>query len=148
MRERCSDIPLLAAHFIQLQNQKFKTVIKGFESDALQMLCASEWPGNIRQLKNVIEACMAVETGEFISGETLAQFIEPPAGSSTSPQNGSQIASDVPYTTALELFEADLLKSLLKRHGGNIDAAAREAGMNMVTMYRKIKRYGIRKEEQ
>ncbi|NTX00090.1 MAG: sigma-54-dependent Fis family transcriptional regulator, partial [Geobacteraceae bacterium] len=57
-----------------------------------------------------------------------------------------QAGGDVPYTAALEHFEADLLANLLKRHGGNIDAAAREAGMNMVTMYRKIKRYGIRKD--
>ena len=147
LRERCSDIPLLAAHFIQLQNQKFKTTIKGFEGEALRSLCENEWPGNIRQLKNVIEACMAVETGEYISRGTLAQFIEAdPARSSVSSET-EQVNLDVPYTTALEHFEADLLKGLLKRHGGNIDSAAHEAGMNMVTMYRKIKRYGIRKED-
>jgi DNA-binding NtrC family response regulator len=147
LRERCSDIPLLAAHFIQLQNQKFKTTIKGFEGEALRSLCENEWPGNIRQLKNIIEACMAVETGEYISRETLAQFIEAdPARSSVSSET-EQVNPDVPYTAALEHFEADLLKGLLKRHGGNIDSAAHEAGMNMVTMYRKIKRYGIRKED-
>jgi DNA-binding NtrC family response regulator len=147
LRERCSDISLLAAHFIHLQNLKFKTAIKGFESEALKNLCEYEWPGNIRQLKNVIEACMAVESGENISRETLAQFIEAGPGGVPSSTNIEQVSSDLPYTTALERFEADLLKSLLKRHNGNIDAAAREAGMNMVTMYRKIKRYGIKKEE-
>ena len=147
LRERCSDIPLLAAHFIHLQNQKFKTAIKGFESEALKNLCEHEWPGNIRQLKNVIEACMAVESGEYISRDTLAQFIE--AGSVSAPVSTDfeQANSTLPYTTALERFESDLLKNLLKRHHGNIDAAAREAGMNMVTMYRKIKRYGIKKED-
>jgi DNA-binding NtrC family response regulator len=146
LRERSSDIPLLAAHFILLQNQKFNTAIKGFESEALKILCASEWPGNIRQLKNVIEACMAIESGEYISSDTLAQFIEPDSAVGTPlPLDAEQACGDVPYTTALEHFEADLLTSLLKRHGGNIDSAAREAGMNMVTMYRKIKRYGIRK---
>ena len=147
LRERRSDIPLLAAHFITLQNQKFETAIKGFESDTMRILCACEWPGNIRQLKNVIEACMAMETGEYISQETLAQFIEADPGRSTDSHKAEQVNLDVPYTTALEHFEADLLRGLLKRHGGNIDSAAREAGMNMVTMYRKIKRYGIRKEE-
>jgi DNA-binding NtrC family response regulator len=145
LRERCSDIPLLAAHFIMLQNQKFKTAIKGFESDAMRILCVCEWPGNIRQLKNVIEACMAMETLEYISQETLAQFIEADLVRSPVLQEGEQANLDVPYTTALERFEADLLRDLLKRHGGNIDLAAHEAGMNMVTMYRKIKKYGIRK---
>lgn len=143
LRERHSDIPLLAAHFIQHQNQKFTTSIKGFENEAMRMLYAYEWPGNIRQLKNVIEACMALETGDHISQDTLAQFIEV----ASSKNETERINTDVPYTAALEHFEADLLRNLLRRHGGNIDLAAREAGMNMVTMYRKIKRYGIRKEE-
>lgn len=147
LRARSSDIPLLTAHFVLLQNHKFKTAIKGFESEALRILCEYEWPGNIRQLRNVIEACMAVESGEYISRDTLAQFIEVDPGRSSASGEVRQISPDVPYTTALERFEADLLKGLLKRHCGNIDSAAREAGMNMVTMYRKIKRYGIRKEE-
>lgn len=147
LRERTSDIPLLAAHFVLLQNHKFKTTIKGFESGAMKDLCNFEWPGNIRQLKNVIEACMAVESEEYISQHTLAQFIESDAESPTTSGEGvSPTGSDVPYTTALEQFEIDLLKGLLKRHCGNIDSAAREAGMNMVTMYRKIKKYGIKKE--
>ena len=139
------DIPLLAAHFIMLQNQKFKTAIRKFDSEALKILCAYEWPGNIRQLKNVVEACMAIESGESISCETLTQFIEIADGTGAKPGVSVRLAPDVPYTTALEQFEADLLNGLLKRHGGNIDAAAREAGMNVVTMYRKIKRYGISK---
>lgn len=147
LRERCSDIPLLAAHFILQQNHKFKTSIKGFDSESLRILCTCAWPGNIRQLKNVIEACMAMETGEYISRETLAQFIEADPENSTVSCDSPQGNTDLPYTTALERFEADLLTGLLKRHSGNIDLAAREAGMNMATMYRKIKRYGIRKED-
>ena len=147
LRERCSDIPLLAAHFIHQQNQKFNTSIKGFDSESLRTLCVCEWPGNIRQLKNVIEACMAMETGEYISKETLAQFIEAHSDTGISTCETRQVDIDLPYTTALERFEADLLTGLLKRHGGNIDLAAREAGMNMATMYRKIKRYGIKKED-
>lgn len=146
LRERCSDIPLLAVHFIQQQNHKFNTAIKGFANDALHTLCSYEWPGNIRQLKNVIEACMAVENGEFISRETLGQFIEMAGETPLPPPRAEIINPEIPFTTALEQFEADLLKSLLKRHGGNIDAAAKEAGINMVTMYRKIKKYGIKKE--
>jgi DNA-binding NtrC family response regulator len=147
LRDRRSDIPLLAAHFVQHQNLKFNTAIKGFESEAMKVLNAYEWPGNIRQLKNVIEACMAVEAGEHISRETLLQFIEADQSSSTVAPTAEQIDQNVPYTAALEHFEADLLRGLLKRHGGNIDSAAREAGMNVVTMYRKIKKFSIRKAE-
>ncbi|MFH1027607.1 MAG: sigma-54 dependent transcriptional regulator [Pseudomonadota bacterium] len=146
LRERRNDIPLLAAHFIHLQNQKFDTAIKGFESDAVRLLCDFDWPGNIRQLKNVIEACMAMETGDYITWETLAQFVEAGFGD-TPTETGSAEIGELPFNTALERFEADLLKGLLKRHGGIIENASREAGMNMVTMYRKIKKYGIKKED-
>jgi len=146
LRERRMDIPLLAAHFVHLQNQKFKTSVRGFGTDSMKTLCEYGWPGNIRQLRNVIEACMAVESGDYISHDTIAQFIEVAGDSTAVAEEAKQTASDVSYTTALELFEADLLKNLLKKHDGNIDAAAHEAGINIVTMYRKIKRYGIRKE--
>ena len=147
LRERLDDIPLLAAHFIKLQNEKFGTHVKGFEKDAMQALCAFEWPGNIRQLQNVIEACMAMESEGFISLEMLVQFMDVVHGGSGTSQKATPTADEMPYNMALECFEIDLLKGLLKKHGGNIELAAREAGMNMVTIYRKLKKYAIRKEE-
>ncbi len=147
LRERKDDIPLLAAHFIHLQNQKFGTLVKGFEVDAMRALCDFDWPGNIRQLRNVIEACMAMAGDDYICSETLDQFIEiehDTGPSATAPAAG---LGDLPFNAALDRFESDLLKGLLKKHGGAIDAAAREAGMNMATMYRKIKKYNIKKED-
>ncbi|MBK5275087.1 MAG: sigma-54-dependent Fis family transcriptional regulator [Desulfuromonadales bacterium] len=147
LRERTDDIPLLAAHFIHLQNQKFATTVKGFDKDAMQALCEFNWPGNIRQLKNVIEACMAMVGEDYICRETLEQFIEVVTIPRSAAGRDVSEAGDVPFNAALDRFEADLLKGLLKKHGGNIENAAREAGMNMATIYRKIKKYGIRKEE-
>ena len=147
LRERRDDIPLLAAHFIQLQNQKFGTTVKGFDREAMQALCDFDWPGNIRQLKNVIEACMAMVGEDYICRETLDQFIEVVAGTGEAPALNRAEPGEVPFNAALDRFEADLLRGLLKKHHGNIDNAAREADMNMATIYRKIKKYGIRKEE-
>ncbi len=147
LRERTDDIPLLAAHFIALQNQKFGTSVRGFDKEAMQAMCAFAWPGNIRQLRNVIEACMAMVGEEYISRETLDQFVEVGHEQVGIPPAATAMAGELPFNAALERFEADLITGLLRKHGGNIDAAAREAGMNMATMYRKIKRYGIRKEE-
>ncbi|HEX9079872.1 MAG TPA: sigma-54 dependent transcriptional regulator [Desulfuromonadaceae bacterium] len=147
LRERSDDIPLLAAHFIAIQNQKFGTSVKGFDKEAMQALCSFAWPGNIRQLRNVIEACMAMAGEEYISRGTLDQFVEvghEPAGATPA---SAVAGDDLPFNAALERFEADLITGLLRKHGGNIEAASREAGMNMATLYRKIKKYGIRKEE-
>jgi len=147
LRERRDDIPLLAAHFIHLQNQKFGTTVKGFDREAMQALCDFDWPGNIRQLKNVIEACMAMVGEEYICRDTLDQFIEVHAAVGSFPLSGAADTDGLPFNTALDRFEADLLRGLLKKHNGNIEQAAREADMNMATIYRKIKKYGIRKEE-
>lgn len=146
LRERRDDIPLLAAHFIHLQNQKFGTTVKGLEKDAMQMLSDFDWPGNIRQLRNVIEACMAMVGEDYICRETLEQFIEIENADEEAAKSFTN-SGNLPFNAAIEQFEADLLRQLLKKHGGSIDAAAREAGMNLATMYRKIKRYGIRKGE-
>lgn len=147
LRERTKDIPLLAAHFIHLQNQKFGTKVKGFEKNALDALCSFDWPGNIRQLKNVIEACIAMDSKENISCKTLLQFIEPSPEEAAPKIFESRDNTDLPFSTALDLFEADLLKNLLQKHHGNVELAAKEAGMNMATIYRKMKKHNIRKDE-
>jgi DNA-binding NtrC family response regulator len=143
LRERREDIPLLAAHFIRQQNAKFGTDIRGLAADALKAAREFAWPGNIRQLQNVIEASMAMENGDAISLPVLAQFIDTGTGLETGV--AGQTESD--YSAALARFERDYLKGLLQKTGGNIEAAAREAGMNMATIYRKLKKYEIRRED-
>ena len=137
LRQRRTDIPLLAAHFIAEQNAKFETAIRGLSAEAQQAAEEYSWPGNIRQLKNVIEACMTMENGEQISLETLAQFIETDASA----------ISDDDYNEALARFEIDYLRQLLNSVGGNIEEAAKKANMNMATIYRKMKKYGVRRED-
>jgi DNA-binding NtrC family response regulator len=143
LRERREDITLLAAHFIKQQNEKFGTRLKGFTPEALETAVSFPWPGNIRQLCNVIEACMAIETGDSISLPVLAQFIDIAAAGGAR-QEGSEEGD---YSAALARFEVEYLKDLLRRSGGNIEAAAREAGMNMATIYRKLKKHDLRRED-
>lgn len=137
LRQRRQDISLLAAHFISQQNKKFKTNIKGFSAEAQQAASEYVWPGNIRQLKNVIEACMTVETEQQISLATLAQFIE---------TENNPIGDD-DYDRALARFEIDYLRQLISSVDGNIEEAAKKASMNMATIYRKLKKYSLRKQD-
>ncbi|AJE03995.1 sigma-54-dependent transcriptional regulator [Geobacter pickeringii] len=147
LRERQDDIPLLAAHFIILQNRKFGTALKGLDHEALEAATAFAWPGNIRQLKNVIEACTAMESEEYITLPVLSQFIEIPAGSGEADAGFEGEGEEGDYAVALSRFEIDYLKGLLRKNRGNVEAAAREAGMNMATIYRKIKKYQLRRED-
>lgn len=143
LRERRVDIPLLAAHFISLQNAKFGTVVKGLDSEAMAAVTHYDWPGNIRELKNVIEASMAMANDDYLTLATLSQFIEMPEDICLVPLD-EQVEGD--YSSAMARFEAEYLRGLLTRYGWNVDAAARDAGMNMATMYRKIKKYSLKKE--
>jgi DNA-binding NtrC family response regulator len=143
LRERREDIPLLAAHFIRQQNARFGTSIRGLAPDALKAAKEFDWPGNIRQLQNVIEASLTMENGDYLSLPVLAQFIDTCTDAET--VDAGQAESD--YAAALARFERDYLKGLLQKTGGNIEAAAREAGMNMATIYRKLKKYEIRRED-
>lgn len=144
LRERVSDIPLLAAHFVNLQNIKFGTQIKGMAPDAMDAMLRYTWPGNIRQMKNVIEASMAMESGEYVSLQVLSQFVELPR---LEAQGVELFTDEGDYNKALSRFEMEYLKGLLRKSNGNIESAAREAGMNMATIYRKIKKYNLKKED-
>jgi DNA-binding NtrC family response regulator len=141
LRERRADIPILAAHFIRLQNEKFGTRIVGLAPEALQAACAYTWPGNIRQLRNVIEASMALESDTWISLAVLRHFIDVPEEPAQSAETGG-------YAGAMARYEAEYLQELLRKHRGNVEAAAAEAGLNIATLYRKIKKYALRKELQ
>ena len=145
LRERREDIPLLAAHFVAQQNRKFGTAIHGLSPDAMEAVVRYDWPGNIRQMRNVIEASMAMESEEVITLPILSQFIDVlPDGGEFDSRGDVPGGDEGDYTAALSRFEREYLVGLLTRHTWNIDAAAREAGMNMATVYRKIKKYGLK----
>jgi DNA-binding NtrC family response regulator len=139
LRERKEDIPLLASYFIRKQNSKFGTDFQGLTPEAMEALRAYEWPGNIRQLCNVIEAAMTISSGNYIGLPVLAQLI--------ATNRSGQVMSQADYSSALSCFETEYLTRLLRKHGSNVEEAAAEAGMNMATIYRKLKKYGINKRE-
>ncbi len=152
LRQRREDLPLLIAHFIKRQNKKFGTSVQGLDPDALQLLCAYDWPGNIRQLENVIEACMTMESTNLISLAILNQFISaspssPNTSADSATTSANNSAAEAEYNTALGNFETKYLLNLLQSTGGNVEEAAQLAGMNIATIYRKLKKHNINKED-
>ena len=137
LRERRDDIPMLAAHFIDEQNKKFEIEIKGLTPESMSAAMAFDWPGNIRQLRNVIEASMTLTTDNYISLPIISRFIDV--------EGSSALINEADYASALADFETGYLHRLLRKHSGNVEAAAAEAGMNMATIYRKLKKYEINK---
>lgn len=139
LRERCSDIPLLAAHFVREQNERFHTSVKGFGPRAMEALLGYSWPGNIRELKNLVEAALAIETGDRIRLQGLSRLMG----------EGTAVTTRVTdaqgnYAEALERFERGYFNEMLSEAEGNVEKAAARAGVNMATFYRKIKKYDLR----
>jgi transcriptional regulator with PAS, ATPase and Fis domain len=139
LRERREDIPILAAHFVRQINERFGTGVRGFTPEAMQCLCEHDWPGNVRQLSNVIQASMAIEAEDRIEADTLYHVMgfDRRASEPSVVQPGS-------YTDALSRFEADYLRRLIAEAGGVVEDAAEKAGMNPATIYRKLKKYGLK----
>lgn len=142
IRERRSDIPLLIAYFVNEQNQRFNTEVKGFTREAMEAMLNHDWPGNVRQISNVVQAALAIdcENSHYIGIDVLARLIQLP----NTPVATAQDISEYDYATALARFEHDYLGRLLHLCSGNIEEVARRAGMNVATIYRKIKKYELR----
>ncbi len=140
LRERRTDIPLLAQHFVQELNERFGTKVKGFTPEACEMIIGYNWPGNIRELKNVIEASLALESGDLIEMENLGRLMEVERLVESDLEEGIQEN----YSVANAHFEQKYFTKLLALTKGNVEEAASLADLNVATLYRKIKKYGLK----
>ena len=130
LRERPSDVPLLCQHFLERFNQKNHKQIRGFTSDALRALQGHEWPGNVRQLANVVERAVVLSTDDMIGKDDLPQDI----AESPAPKRSVTI----PLGTSLEEAERRLIQETLDLTGGNKRQAAQILGIAARTIYRKL----------
>jgi two-component system response regulator GlrR len=131
LRERREDIPLLAQHFLGVLTEKYRRRIRGFAPDALDMLAAADWPGNIRQLNNVLEQCVALCTTSTIPASLVARALR------------DKPAEIQPLADARAAFERDYLIGLLKLTRGQVSEVARLAGRNRTEVYRLLQRHGL-----
>ena len=139
LRERREDIPLLIDHFMERINLKQSKQIKKVSPSALRILLNYDFPGNVRELENIIEHAIILTKGIEIQPRNLPSYlrskqIEPPARAKISEEQDLAV---------LERVERDLIASALERNGGSTAAAAKELGIHRTTLWRKMKRYGI-----
>ncbi len=131
LRERREDIPLLAQHFLAVLTEKYHRRIHGFAPDALDMLVAADWPGNIRQLHNALEQCIALCTTATIPATLVARALR---------DKPTEIQ---PLAEARAAFERDYLIALLKLTRGQVSEVARLAGRNRTEVYRLLQRHDL-----
>jgi two-component system response regulator GlrR len=131
LAERREDIALLATHFMRSLAQRYVKPITAFAPGSLEQLSTASWPGNVRQLQNVVEKCVVLSTGALISA-SLVQ-------SALSSQGGEML----PLEEARKEFERDYLTQLLKITNGNVAQAAKLARRNRTDFYGLLARHQI-----
>jgi two-component system response regulator GlrR len=131
LEERREDIPLLAAYFVQQVAARYGKPIHGFAPDALEALATAAWPGNVRQLYNVVEQSCALTATPLIPLALVARALRKPALEALS------------YTEAKHRFERKYLVQLLKLTEGNVADAARIAERNRTEFYRLLQKYDL-----
>jgi len=135
LRVRREDIPLLAHHFLGVASRRSGKPVKGFSGEALALLQAYDYPGNIRELENAVEQAVAFTTGPVIHREELPEAF----------RSGPRSRGDGPAPAAgtLEEMERELILRRIRELNGNLSLAARALGIGRTTLWRKMKAYRI-----
>jgi DNA-binding NtrC family response regulator len=143
LRERAGDIPLLVAHFVtKLRSAEQTAEPVVVSQDAMRRLMAYDWPGNVRQLENVIERALALGGGR---SRIEVDDLPPEFGGSPGPVTAVPQVGDegVDLVSVLTSIERELIRQALERSGGNRGAAARLLRINRTTLVEKLKRLPV-----
>lgn len=135
LAERREDIPLLANHFLRKLAKRLDKTLLGFSSDAMELLKRYDYPGNVRELENIVERCAAFATAEVISREDLPSDIKEIDVFSFHKQAH-------PFRS-LEDLEKEYIHWVMEKVGRNKSQVARILGIDRVSLYRKLKKYEI-----
>jgi two-component system, NtrC family, response regulator GlrR len=131
LAERTEDIPLLANHLLRQSADRHKPFVRAFSTDAMKRLMTANWPGNVRQLVNVIEQCVALTSSPVIGDALVDQALE-----------GENTALPT-FVEARNQFELNYLRKLLQITKGNVTHAARMAGRNRTEFYKLLSRHEL-----
>ncbi|KJR48038.1 two component, sigma54 specific, transcriptional regulator, Fis family [Desulfosporosinus sp. I2] len=135
LREHKDDIPLLCEHFIKKMNHQLEKDVNGIEDEVQQCFNAYEWPGNIRELYNILERSMNIAQSSKLSVNFLPSEF-------TTSQN---VKNPVPHNSFEEL-EKELISNLMTEHSGNITRIANKLGVARTTLYRKLDKYDLNQQ--
>jgi two-component system response regulator GlrR len=129
LAERREDISLLASDFLKRLAERYEKPVPSLAPDAMQLLVAPPWPGNVRQLLNLLEQAVALNTTSMIPASLVQSALREDA------------AALVPFEEARKTFERDYLVRLLKITGGNVTQAAQMAKRNRTEFYKLLQRH-------
>ncbi len=147
LRERPDDITELAQNFLEKFSQSHHKIISSIEPDCMQIMKSYRWPGNIRELQNVIERAFIIESGHQMTIACLPEAMKEKKSSTTiqtlSNQQKTLESTDLDFEVYKEQVEKDFVISALKANKGRINQTVAQANIPKNTLLRKIKKYGI-----
>jgi DNA-binding NtrC family response regulator len=149
LRSRIDDIPLLAAHFLKEDSDRYGKAIEHIDPDLMAQLMTYSWPGNVRQLENVIGRAVLMESGTHLSAIDLPDTQQPEdeVASYGLPEGSEYLRlADVCKRVVGEVERA-YLREILIRTRGNLSEAARQAGVTRRTLYNKLASYGMKRDD-
>ena len=148
LRERKEDLPLLAAHFLERINPRVGVNLRGVSREGMRLLFAYDWPGNVRQLANVLERAAIVSSGDVLTGDDIARALH--GREPARPGNAAETAPDdrPPDDTGnlretLQDMERTMIVAALKKAGGIQKDAARLLGVSPKNLWNKIQKHRI-----
>ncbi|MFZ5623448.1 MAG: sigma-54-dependent transcriptional regulator [Gemmatimonadota bacterium] len=152
LRERIEDIPALVEHFVAQLVTVGGLAPKRFASEAIQALQQRSWPGNIRELRNAVERVLILSPGPVITAGDVARLVPGPAGPMHAAGDGRPAGQANPFaSTTFEAFKQEaeraFLLQKLREHDWNVSETARSLDMPRSNLYKKIERYGLRRED-
>ncbi len=137
LRERLEDLPDLARLFIDRYNVKFRKHASGFSPEALESLARYWWPGNIRELENMVERLVAIHEGDWITADDLPLDLQ--VGNLAADAHGGEL-----FQEACEAFERNFIVRSLQQCGWNVTATARHLNLPLSTLKHKMTRLDVR----
>ncbi|GAB6886539.1 sigma 54-interacting transcriptional regulator [Desulfothermus okinawensis JCM 13304] len=140
LRERREDIPLLAQHFLEKYAAKYKKNIKGFSPIAMDMFLKYPFPGNVRELENIVERAVILLMGDYITEKELPSQLTENYIKDT---DAISITPSIIPNRPLKEIEKEAIIATLNACGGNKSEAARRLKINRKTLHKKLKEYGI-----
>jgi two-component system nitrogen regulation response regulator NtrX len=143
--ERREDVPLLVEHFVAQISQSTGLPRRRIGDDAMAVLQSHDWPGNVRQLRNIVERLMIMTGGDpesLITADMLPDDITSNVPLSPNGAGGEHLMS-LPLRDAREIFEREYLMAQINRFGGNISRTAEFVGMERSALHRKLRALGV-----
>ena len=145
LRERREDISRLVDHFVRIKGRSLEKSVSGMDTAAIEFLCSLDWPGNVRQLENVIERTIHMSQNNYLNASDVRQACDEDIQAKPDDVRVNKEIQVSPDSKGLAEVEKEMIIHAMNQTQGNLSRTAGALGISRSTLYRKMKKYHISK---